>query len=538
MKENILRVAAYARVSTDKEDQTNSLLSQRSYFADYITHHEGWKLSEVYYDEGISGTQIKKRSGFKKMIQDALNGEVDLIITKEVARFARNTVDTLSYTRKLKSAGVGVIFTIDNIDTRDADGELHLTIMASIAQEESRKTSERVKWGQKRQMEKGVVFGRDLLGYTVQNGQLHINEEEVPIVQAIFHKYTNEGKGTWTIANELLVEGMRPKRIALWSNVVILRVLRNEKYVGDLCQKKTYTPDYLTHSKKYNRGEEEMVYLKEHHEPIIDRDLWNRTQEELKRRSPSEEQKSKHSNRYWCSGKIHCAECGCRYVSRTKKLMSGDVYKAWRCYAAANHGTKKQDADGNEIGCNNSSINDRSLKTCMNYCITLVQGERDSLKKEILKEISQLQKTTAKKLDSKKIKKKIDNLEMKKRKAIDLMLDGLISKEDLQSQTEWYNEELEKLNIQLSDALQKDKSDSRQVNHMEKYIKALDEIMELDGDSEDVYKEVLDHMEIHKGNIVDVWLKSIPIGIRLKVKATGKGEYFKTEILETSFIEK
>ena len=139
-----------------------------------------------------------------------------------------------------------------------------------------------------------------------------------------------------------------------------------------------------------------MVYLKEHHEPIIDRDLWNRTQEELKRRSPSEEQKSKHSNRYWCSGKIHCAECGCRYVSRTKKLMSGDVYKAWRCYAAANHGTKKQDADGNEIGCNNSSINDRSLKTCMNYCITLVQGERDSLKKEILKEISQLQKTTAK----------------------------------------------------------------------------------------------------------------------------------------------
>ena len=537
MKENILRVAAYARVSTDKEDQTNSLLSQRSYFADYITHHEGWKLSEVYYDEGISGTQIKKRFGFKQMIQDALNGEVDLIITKEVARFARNTVDTLSYTRKLKSAGVGVIFTIDNIDTRDADGELRLTIMASIAQEESRKTSERVKWGQKRRMEKGVVFGRDLLGYTVQNGQLHINNEEVPIVQAIFHKYTNEGKGTWTIAKELLAEGMRPKRIALWSNVVILRVLRNEKYVGDLCQKKTYTPDYLTHAKKYNRGEEETVYLKEHHEPIIDRDLWNRTQEELERRSPSEERKSKHSNRYWCSGKIRCAECGSRYVSRTKKLKNGDVYKAWRCYAAANHGAKKQDADGNEIGCNNSSINDRSLKTCMNYCITLVQGERDSLKKEILKEISQLQKTTAKKVNSKKIRKKIDNLEMKKRKAIDLMIDGLISKEDLQNQTEWYNEELEKLNTQLTDALQKDKLDSRQVNNMEQYVKALDEIMEMDGNNEDVYKEVLDHIEIHKGNIVDVWLKSIPVGIRLKIKVTGKRDYFKTEILETQFIE-
>lgn len=132
MYEKILRVAAYARVSTDKEDQSNSLSSQRSYFAEFITNHENWKLSDVYYDEGISGTQTKNRTGFNQMIQDALNGELDLIITKEVCRFARNTVDTLSYTRQLKEAGVGVIFTIDNIDTRDSDGELRLTIMASI----------------------------------------------------------------------------------------------------------------------------------------------------------------------------------------------------------------------------------------------------------------------------------------------------------------------------------------------------------------------------------------------------------------------
>lgn len=538
MKEKTLKVAAYARVSTDKEDQANSLVSQRTYFADCITNHEGWKLSKVYYDEGISGTQTKKRSGFNQMVQDALRGEVDLIITKEVARFARNTVDTLSYTRQLKAAGVGVIFTIDNIDTRDADGELRLTIMASIAQEESRKTSERVKWGQKRQMEKGVVFGRDLLGYTVRNGQLHINEEEVPIVRAIFHKYTNEGKGTWTIARELLEEGMRPKRIALWSNVVILRVLRNEKYVGDLCQKKTYTPDYLTHAKKYNRGEEEKVYLKNHHEPIIDRELWNRTQKELERRSPSEEQKSKHSNRYWCSGKIRCAECGSRYVSRTKKLIDGEIYRAWRCYAVANHGRKKTDADGNEIGCDNSSINDRSLKTCMNYCILLIQGNGDTLKKEIIQEISQLQKTVVKKSDSKKIQKKIDSLEMKKRKAIDLMLDGLISKDDLQNQTAWYNEEIENLNKQLADALQKDKSDFRQINNMEQYMNALNEILGMDGNSEEVYKEVLDHMEVHKGNVVDVWLKSIPVGIRLYIRATGKREHFKTEIIQHEFLAK
>lgn len=538
MYEKILRVAAYARVSTDKEDQSNSLSSQRNYFAEFITNHENWKLSDVYYDEGISGTQTKKRTGFNQMIQDALNGELDLIITKEVCRFARNTVDTLSYTRQLKEAGVGVIFTIDNIDTRDSDGELRLTIMASIAQEESRKTSERVRWGQKRQMEKGVVFGRDLLGYTVHNGKLSINEEEVPVVKAIFHKYVNEGKGTHVIARELMEEGMRPKRIALWSNTVILRILRNEKYVGDLLQKKTYTPNYLTHAKKYNHGEEDMVYLKNHHEPIINRELWTRTQEELKRRSPSEEQKSKHSNRYWCSGKIRCAECGSRFVSRTKKLKNGEVYRAWRCHSAANHGALKKDADGKNIGCDNSSINERSLKTCMHYCITLVQGEKDTLKKEILEEISKLQKEAAKEMSSKKIQKKIEKLETKKRQSIDLMLEGLITKEDLKKQTDWYNEELESLNIQLAEALSKDKVQSRQVNDMEQYIKALDEIMDIGEHNELLYKEVLDYIEVHKGSILDIWLKCIPVGIRLKIRTSGKREFFKTEILETSFIEK
>ena len=148
-----LRVAAYARVSTEKEDQMHSLESQRSYFAQYINAKQNMQLTKIYYDEGISGTQIRNRIGFQQMIEDALQGRFNLILTKEVSRFARNTVDTLAYTRKLKEAGVGIIFTIDHIDTRDQDGELRLTIMASLAQEESRKTSERVKWGQKRRME-------------------------------------------------------------------------------------------------------------------------------------------------------------------------------------------------------------------------------------------------------------------------------------------------------------------------------------------------------------------------------------------------
>ena len=535
---NKLRVAAYCRVSTDKDDQTNSLISQRRYFADYINRHEDWVLNDVYYDEGISGTQTKKRAGFNAMIDEAMHGGIDLILTKEVCRFARNTVDTLSYTRKLKDRGIGVIFTIDNIDTRDADGELRLTIMASIAQEESRKTSERVKWGQKRRMEQGVVFGRDMLGYTVQNGTLFVNEEEVPIVRAIFHKFTNEGKGTHVIARELLEEGMRPMRVKLWSNTIILRVLRNEKYVGDLCQKKTYTPNYLTHAKKYNRGDEEMVYLKDHHKPIIDRELWNRTQAELLRRSPSEDVKSKHSNRYWCSGKLYCGLCGQRYVSRTKKLKNGTIYKAWRCYAAANHGAKKISSFGEEIGCDNGSINEKALLTCMHYCICKLQANQKELKREIMQEIKEIKGVTEKKPDTKRIQKKMDALAAKKRKAIDLMLDGLITKSDLQEQTKWYEEQLAELAEALHTAGKEDTANAAELHEYENYLTALDEIMSFDESNESLYREILDKMVIYHDKTVEVWLKCVPFGMKLSVSSSGKNDDYHTDILSMEIVQK
>lgn len=536
MKKEIV-VAAYARVSTDKDDQANSLVSQKKYFSDYITNHEGWKLKEVYYDEGISGTQTRKRAGFNQMIDDAMHGEIDLILTKEVCRFARNTVDTLSFTRKLKDIGVGVIFTIDNIDTRESDGELRLTIMASIAQEESRKTSERVKWGQKRRMEQGIVFGRELLGYKLDKGVLSINEDEAFIVKKIFHKYTNEGKGTYTIANELLDEGIHSKRVDKWSNTVILRVLRNEKYVGDLCQKKTITPNYLTHSKKYNRGEEDMVYIKNHHEPIIDRELWDRTQMELARRSPSEKQKLKHSNRYWCSGKLRCAECGNRFVSKRKTLKSG-TYKSWRCYAAAMHGRTKKDINGVEIGCDSGSISDKSLVFCMSYCINLIQDNRQELKQEILAEIKKVRNISDRKSDSVKLQNKIDGIEKKKHKTIDALISGLISEEEFKKQKEWYDDEINKLEQLLEEALNIDKIKSKQVDDMQEYIKAIDDIMKYDENDEFLYREILDHIDIHKDNVLDIWLNSIPFGIRLKIKTSGRLDTYTTEVIETSFVEK
>lgn len=268
------RVAAYCRVSTDHEDQENSFESQQRYFRRYIENHKDWELYRIFADEGLSGTTTKKRKEFNRMIECALHNEFDLILTKEVTRFARNTLDSIYYTRVLKKNGVGVIFMIDGINTLDGDAELRLSIMSSIAQDESQKTSERVKWGQKRQMEQGVVFGRDLLGYDVKNGKMTVNEEGAKIVRLIYHKFVDEHKGTHVIARELSEEGIDPMRIKRWSNSVILRVLRNEKYCGDLIQKKTYTPDFLTHEKKYNRGQEDFVILRDHHEPIISREMF------------------------------------------------------------------------------------------------------------------------------------------------------------------------------------------------------------------------------------------------------------------------
>ena len=176
MVETKRKVAAYCRVSTDNEDQANSFESQQRYFRQYIERNPDWELYEIFADEGISGTNTKKRKEFNRMIACAKNGDFDLIITKEISRFARNTLDSIYYTRELKKHGVGVIFMNDNINTLDGDAELRLAIMSSIAQEESRKTSERVKWGQKRQMEQGVVFGRSMLGYDVEGGKMTINE--------------------------------------------------------------------------------------------------------------------------------------------------------------------------------------------------------------------------------------------------------------------------------------------------------------------------------------------------------------------------
>ena len=529
------RIAAYCRVSTYKEDQANSLLSQRNYFFSYITSHPDWQLVQVYYDEGISGTQTRNRDGFNEMIASALRGEVDLILTKEVSRFARNTVDTLSCTRKLKQAGVGVIFILDHIDTRDSDGELRLTIMASLAQEESRKTSERVKWGQKRRMEAGVVFGRDLLGYRVRKGKLTVNESEAEQVRLIFRKYTNEGKGACLIARELETEGVRTREGKSWSSTAILRILRNEKYVGDLCQKKTITPDYLTHGKKYNHGEEEMVYLRNHHEPIIDRVLWERTQEELLRRSGLVLRHEKHSSRYWCSGKLFCGECGSRYIIRKKRRADGSVNCCWRCRQAAQHGAAKKRENGAIVGCSNEGINDRALFSVVKACLQSIPLDWVGIKEELLRDLRTMQEQGWDEGAVEKLKTEIERIREKKRKTIDLVVEGVISKEEFMSQNQWYETELESLEKKRR-AIEKEEVRRLQEEGMQVYGRVLDEIIDCKEPGELLCREILDRIVICRGNTLNVWFQLLPFGFHVKVHTHGRKNFI-TDILEIQPVE-
>ena len=537
MNNKQLKVAAYCRVSTDKEDQANSLESQRQYFEAYITRQEDWDLVEVYYDEGISGTSLKNRDGFNRMLEAARSRKIDVILTKEVSRFARNTVDTLQITRELKQLGVGVHFLNDGINTMDTerDWELRLAIMASIAQEESRKTSERVKWGQKRQMEKGVVFGRDMLGYRVENGKLIIVPEEAEIVRLIFHKYLNEGKGTTTIAKELHEAGIFTINGNLWSNTVLLRLLRNEKYVGDLLQKKTYTPDYLTHSKKYNKGEEEQVYLKDHHEAIIDRETWEATQRELERRSPSPEHKTKHSNRYWCSGKLICGECGKYVVSRKKKLKNGGIRKAWMCVSATQHGISKVDADGNLIGCDNKEVYDKVIQAAAKYTLSLVQSDKDKLVSEVMNEIRSVQKNVPK-VDVAKLQKEIENLEKKKIKIVDLFLEETLTKETFMKQQQHFDDEIAKVKLKINGVEQWEEMQARQIEMYEKMILQLERMICFDLESEEIYKQVIGKIILYKNKKLEVRLNGIPVNVLMRYTVSGKCEDYKVEFDEVELV--
>lgn len=307
------KVAAYARVSTAKEEQENSFDAQVSYYTQKIQANPEWVFVEVYSDEGITGTNTKKRDGFNRMIEDALAGKIDLILTKSVSRFARNTVDSLVTIRQLKEKGVEVFFEKENIYTFDAKGELLLTIMSSLAQEEARSISENTSWGRRKSFADGKVsLGySNFLGYDKgPDGELVINEEQAKIVRRIYAEFL-AGKTPGGIAKGLTADGIEtPGHKKVWQASTVLNILKNEKYYGAAILQKEITVSYLTKEKRPNTGELPMYYIEKDHEPIVSPETYQMVQEEMRRR------KEAGSNMQCVSifsSRIICGDCGGYY---------------------------------------------------------------------------------------------------------------------------------------------------------------------------------------------------------------------------------
>ncbi|HGC6990997.1 TPA: recombinase family protein [Streptococcus agalactiae] len=300
------RVAGYARVSTDHEVQATSYESQMRYYSEYINGRDDWEFVKMYSDEGISGTNTKLRTGFKSMVEDALDGKIDLIITKSVSRFARNTVDSLTTVRQLKEVSVEIYFEKENIWTLDSKGELLITIMSSLAQEESRSISENVTWGLRKQFAEGKVHFpyTNVLGFKAgEDGAIVVDQDEAKTVRYIFQQALI-GKSPYHIAKDLTEQVIpSPSGKSHWNATTIKRMLRNEKYKGDALLQKTYTTDFLTKKKNINRGELPQYYVENNHEAIVDRETFDAVQQVL-------ENKGRKSSTTIFSSKLVCGDCG------------------------------------------------------------------------------------------------------------------------------------------------------------------------------------------------------------------------------------
>ncbi len=349
--ERRLKVAAYCRVSTDQEEQESSYEAQIGYYTEKINSNSEWQMAGIFADEGITGTQTKKRPEFLKMIRLCRQGKIDMILTKSLSRFARNTVDSLKYIRDLKALGIAVIFEKENINTLETDTEMMLTIMSCFAQAESESISKNVSWGIRQSFKNGNVpmqYAR-LLGYRKgDDDKPEIVPEEAEIVKEIYRLYL-EGMSLNMIVDRLNEKGLKTKGSnAPYRKEVIQRILTNEKYTGDALLQKTYVTDCITKKTRKNNGELPMYLVKNHHEPIISRSDFNRVQEEMARRSAkrsiadklTKTEQGKYSAKYALSELLICGECGSHY-RRVTWTAKGFKEIKWRCINRIQYGKKK-----------------------------------------------------------------------------------------------------------------------------------------------------------------------------------------------------
>jgi DNA invertase Pin-like site-specific DNA recombinase len=338
------RVAAYCRVSTDSDEQATSYETQVNHYTEFIKKNPAWKFAGIYADDGISGTNTKKRENFNRMIDDCMNGKIDLVITKSISRFARNTLDCLKYIRKLKDVNIPVFFEKENINTMDAKGEVLITIMASLAQQESQSLSQNVKLGFQYRYQQGKVQVNHnwFLGYTKdQDGNLIIDPEEAKVVRRIYREYL-EGASMPDIARGLMADGiLTGGHHKKWCVSTIQGILSNEKYMGDALLQKTYTVDFLSKKRVMNNGIVPQYYVENSHPAIIPKEIYFRAQEEMYRRAHLEINGVHHaySSKYALTCVVICGKCGNIY-RRIKWNNRGKKSVVWRCCSRVTGGKK------------------------------------------------------------------------------------------------------------------------------------------------------------------------------------------------------
>lgn len=488
-----LRTVAYARVSTDNDEQLNSYESQKKYYKEKIVSNSEWSFAGIYADEGISGTQDFKRENFMKMIEDGMGSKFDLILTKSISRFARNTLDTLKYVRLLKEKNIAILFEEENINTLEMSGELLLTVLSSVAQQESETISSHVKLGLKMKSERGELVGfNNCYGYSYDSKSniMSIIEEEATIIRLIFKTYL-DGHGGDYIAKMLTKMNVSTRRNkGKWSATTVVGILKNEKYIGDVLQGKTYTIDPISHKRLSNYGESDKYYMKNHHDAIISRDDFDKVQEILKDRCGARATGRRLGNigrKYPFSGKMKCGFCGATYVRRCMYSKKGSTI-IWDCLTDIESGKDACESskafrenlienafvDAYQLLCNSKDFNSEMLLNIISTCI------RDNSVEDKIKSLKKLKSVQESQLH----------------KIVDLMLDGTLDKNMYNIKKEKIERKLEKINKELEQYKLLSEDDDKIEDGIEKIKNTISSKKILNGFDRDVFDALVDYIII------------------------------------------
>ena len=440
-RKNRLRVAAYARVSTGDEEQLKSYNSMIKYYTDLIQKNPDWQFVEVYADKASTGTKAETRENFQRLISDCMAGKIDLVIAKSLSRFARNTLDTLKYVRQLRAKNVAIYFEVEKINTLK-DGEFLLTILSSVAQQEVENTSAYVKKGLKMKMKRGELVGfQGCLGYDYDpvTKSLSINEKEAETVKYIFDRYV-VGAGSTIIARELNEQGILTIKGNPWTTSSVMGIINNEKYMGDIMMGKTFTVDPITKRRLNNIGEEDRFYIKNHHEPIISRETFDKAQELRNRRNGGRQhnveigKRDKYSRQFAFSCMIECGFCGGHLTRR--RWHSSSKYKKviWQCVVSTKGGKRK---------CPESKgIPEQVIEEAFIESYRLLSSDNKEVMNEFLTRIEKTLGDDANERNYQKAKKDVRIYTEKRKTLLDKYVEGGVSKEAYEDMDTEYAEKL------------------------------------------------------------------------------------------------